>query len=425
MAMSEAQTFEARHSRWTRSGSVVSDLIVLVLIIVAIVGAVVGKLFVTALCGLVLVLVFVSRLWARLALVEVDYRCLPSNDRLMEGDSIDLALTIENRKPLPLPWLGVSEFVPTGLELEREGPPLRSHFGMNEIKETTSLGQYERVRFHHRLRAVRRGHYAFGPTRIVSGDIFGFYEARLDTPRRPPSLVVYPRTVPLPDFDLPSSRPIGDTWSRSQLVDDPTRPSGLREYRTGDTARRIDWKATARRNAVFVRTYDPSVSQRVVILLDCNTSDLERWSNRPEVLEAAVTGAASVAARSVELGYAVGIVSNGNTAGGLAPPVVAPGAGPDQMAALMSTLAGAGSMTTRPLEELVARYGPEVMPFGATIVYVAGVFRPTTVEFVTDLGWRGHRIVALYVGEEEPPEIPGLPIEDYRSVFTLPENADA
>ncbi|MDP6344781.1 MAG: DUF58 domain-containing protein [Alphaproteobacteria bacterium] len=424
MAFDDAVTFDSRHGRWTRSGSVVSDLIVVILIVVAIVGAAVGKLFVTALCGLVLVVAVVSRLWARLAFVDVDYRCFASNDRLLAGDVVDLTLVIENRKPLPVPWLGLTQTVPGGFEIEDREPDVHRHFGTNEIREATNLGQYERVTYHYRLRARRRGHFGFGPTRLVSGDIFGFYQARLELPRQPPGVVVYPRTVPLPDFDLPSRRPIGDVWSRSQLVDDPLRPSGLREYQTGDAARRIDWKATARRDAAFVRTYDPSVSQRVVILLECNSS-FERWRIHPDVLEAAVTAAASVAARSIELGYAVGVVSNGNTSDGLAPAVVAPGAGPNQLTALMTTLAGAGSRSTRPLEDLVARHGPEALPFGATVVYVAGAFLPPTVEYVTELGRRGHRILALYVGETDPPEIPGLPIEDYRAVFLPSGPADA
>jgi len=424
MAMINTQILEAGHKRWTRTGSVVSELIVLVLIIVAIVGAAAGEFLVTALCGLVLVLTIVSRIWARLALVDVDYQCLPSSDRLVEGDTIELTLSIENRKPLPVPWLSVAEALPEGLEHARDNRALRGFFKAPEIRDQASLGQYERVKFHHRLRAARRGHYAFGPTRIVSGDIFGFYEARLDSPRRPPSVVVYPRTVPLPDFDLPSRRPIGDSWSRSRLVDDPTRPSGLREYHSGDAARRIDWKATARRGEVFVRTYDSSIAQRVVILAECNTSE-EIWRTRPAILEAVVTGAASVARRSVELGYAVGIVSNGNIASELAPPMVAPGAGPDQLAALMTTLAGAGMLKTQPLEDLLERYGPEAMPAGATVVFVAGLFRPATVGIVADLARRGHQVVTLYVGDEDPPEIPNLPVEDYRGVFAVPENADA
>ena len=425
MADDAGQAFESGGGRWTRSGSVVSDVIVAMLFIVAIVGAAAGKLFIAALCGLVLVLVFVSRLWSRLALEKVEYRCVPSNDRLLVGDSFDLSLTLDNRKPLPLPWIGITEFVPTGLVLDRTDAAIRSQFGLMEIKETTSLAQYERVTFQHRLTARQRGHYAFGPSRIESGDIFGFYEVRLESHRRPTSLVVYPRTVPLPHFNLLASRPIGDTLSRKRRVDDLTRPSGLREYRPGDPAGRIDWKATARRDSVFVRTFDPSDAQRVVILVECNTSSIDRWNNRTGYLEAGITGAASVAVRAMELGCAVGLVVNGNIAGGIAPPVVPPGSGPDQITAVMTTLAGATSMTTKPLEEVVAQHGARAIPFGATIVYIAGVFRPAVTDYVVDLGRKGYRTVGLYVGDEAVPEIDGLPVEDYRGVFELPEAADA
>ncbi len=421
---------EARKTRWSRSGAVVSDLIILVLVIVAIVGAAAGEVIVAAICGMVLMLTFISRQWTRLALVKVDYACLPSRERLMEGDIFELTLMIENRKPLPLPWFTVSESLPEGLALVRPGRQEqlrqkdRRFFQEAAIRETTSLGQYERVRFHHRVRAVRRGHYGLGPTRIISGDIFGFYQARLDTPRQAPRIVVYPRTIQMPDFDLPPYRPIGDVSSRARLIDDPTRPSGLREYRSGDAARHIDWKATARRDAVFVRTYDSTVSQRVVILLECDTS-IERWRIHPGVLEAVVTGAASVALRTIELGYAVGLVCNGNSPYGPAPPMVAPGAGPDQLAALMTALAGATTHTTGLLEKLLGQYGTAALPPGATVVYVAGVFRPSTAAFVSELGRRGHRIMALCAAGEAPPEIPGLPVADYRAAFARPEGNDA
>ncbi len=422
MAMTESSLINDRSGRWRRSGGVVSDIIVMILIVVAIVGAANGKPFVAALCGFVLVVAFISRLWTRLALVEVEYDCTPSGGRMVEGDRVDLVLTIENNKPLPLPWLTVSELAPAGLRLARDAHLVFGQFRPTEIKETVGLGQYQRLTIRHSVIGARRGIYAFGPTKIVSGDIFGFYEARRDVPKRSPSLIVYPRTVPLPDFELPSLRPIGDAWSRSRLAEDPTRPNGVREYRTGDPMRRIDWKTTARRGEVFVRTYDPSVSQRVVIMLDCNVRDPRDWSERVEVLESIVVGAASVALRSVELGYAVGLVSNGISTSAGAPAVVTPSAGPGQLPALMTSLAGASSMASRSIQSLVTRFGAEAIPTGATIVYIAGVFHSGTVEYVVDLARRGHRIRALYAGNGAPPELPNLPIEDCRALFsTNPE----
>ena len=131
-----------------------------------------------------------------------------------------------------------------------------------------------------------------------------------------------------------------------------------------------------------------------------------------------------MAARSIELGFAVGIVCNDNLSSRLSTPVVALGAGPNQLAALMSTLAGVNALTRCSLEQMVARHWPEAMPFGSTLVYVAGYFRPSTVAFVSDLGRRGHRAMELYVGEGEPPLFSDLQIQDYRSVFAPPESAD-
>ncbi len=103
MTVGDASARNPGRQRWRRSGAVVPDLIVGILVIVAIVGAVGGKLFVTALCGLVLVLAVVSRAWARLALVEVDYQCHPTTDRLVVGESFELTLSVENRNRCPCP----------------------------------------------------------------------------------------------------------------------------------------------------------------------------------------------------------------------------------------------------------------------------------------------------------------------------------
>ncbi|HJV22191.1 MAG TPA: DUF58 domain-containing protein, partial [Holophagaceae bacterium] len=43
----------------------------------------------------------------------------------------------------------------------------------------------------------------------------------------------------------------------------------LREYRTGDSLRRIDWKATARSQKLISREYQDERDQQVLFLLDC------------------------------------------------------------------------------------------------------------------------------------------------------------
>ena len=73
-----AQDGVRERRRDERSGSVVSNLIVVVLVAVALVGAVCGKSLVAALAGLVLAIAVLARLWTRLALEEVTYACVAS-----------------------------------------------------------------------------------------------------------------------------------------------------------------------------------------------------------------------------------------------------------------------------------------------------------------------------------------------------------
>ncbi|MEX0762170.1 MAG: DUF58 domain-containing protein [Dehalococcoidia bacterium] len=399
------------------AGNALSDLFVILLVVVVIVGAATGAPLVAALGALAVVVAVVARVWSRLSLEEVYYEREPSTDHAFLGDEIEVTFTLENRKPLPVPWVKVTDFVPLGLEVLDVDAAAQPFMGGTEVVETNSLGRYERVRIRHRLKAVRRGHYRMGPAHLQSGDLFGLYPTRRDEQQSRWSLVVYPRTVPMPGFILPSARPIGDARSPVRLWDDPTRPNGVREYRPGDPVRSIDWKTTARRGELFVRTYDPSVSQYAVILMDAVTTDKPWEGFQPEVLEAAVTGAASVAMHAIDSGYRVGLVSNGIPPGERTRNVIPPGRGAAQLPLIMESLAMVRPMTVRTVEELVESRGAEAMPFGATVIYVAGQFQRGAVDYVARLSSRGHPVILLHVGEGEAPDLPGLDVRDMRRLF--------
>ena len=86
-------------------------------------------------------------------------------------------------------------------------------------------------------------------------------------------ITVYPRIVPLDGWELPSAKPMGDILSRNTLLDDPSRPRSVRGYLPGDPLKRIDWKLSAKRDELIVRTYDQSVSNDVVVMMESRTVD--------------------------------------------------------------------------------------------------------------------------------------------------------
>ena len=62
-----------------------------------------------------------------------------------------------------------------------------------------------------------------------------------------------------------------------------TEFDSLREYVRGDDVRSIDWRATARRKDVMVRTWRPERDRRVVILIDTGRTSAARIDDEPRL----------------------------------------------------------------------------------------------------------------------------------------------
>ena len=395
--------------------AVVSGLFEILLLVVVIVGASVGHALVVAVGALTFAVTMTARMWARLSLREVSYSVHPSTTRAFMGDEIELTISLENRKPLPVPWLRISEIVPEGIELLDEDS-FRPYLAGSEMSLVVGLGRYERLRLKRRIRALERGHYIVGPATLESGDLFGLHRSVSQTASPEWSLSVYPRIVQMPGFRLPSARPGGDVLTRRRLVEDVSRPAGLREYIPGDSIRSIDWKATARLNELQVRIYDPSMSHSVVVMLEIATSHSPWEGYRGDVLEAAVTGAASVALRATDLGYNVGLITNASMSSE-GHSFVRPGRSPSHMPAILDALARVRPVTVHSLDNVARRHITNNVPFGATIVLVCGLIRQGVAEFLLEMKHRGNPVMVLWTGRDAPPSIPGLDIRDTRRLF--------
>jgi uncharacterized protein (DUF58 family) len=385
----------------------------------AIAGAVAGEPLVAALAGLAVVVLFVSRLWSRLSLEDLQYERTVSTDRLFVGDEFEFVLTITNGKPLPLPWLHVRDHVPHGLDVL--GTEARSvHYRQAySLSASTSLAWYERVRFRYDIRASRRGYYRFGPANLESGDLFGLHTREERYEDTGPAVIVYPVTVPLPDLDLPSARPIGDSRSGPRMWEDPSLPSSLREYRAGDPVKHIDWKATARHREVRVRTYDPSAIHHVVVATDLATVRQPWEGVYSPYLERAVTAAASVVMRAFELGYHTGLITNGFAPAETARTAAIPGSGTEQLALILEALAMVRPITSGSIENLIDRQ-QDWIPYGATVVAVSPLFQDGLRDKLSDLKSRGHPVMAIHVGEPfEPDRALDYPVLCMGDVFDL------
>ncbi|MBN4064581.1 DUF58 domain-containing protein [Dehalococcoides mccartyi] len=406
----------ALHASRATSLNPLGDLFVLLLIVVVIVGAVSHEMLISAVGALAFVVAVASRIWAALSLEEITIDRSTSIDHAFQDDEIEITFTIENRKPLPVPWLEINEYVPRGLLIEGHKAVEQSYLGGAEMTVSASLGGYERIKIKRKITALSRGAYRLGKTRLRSGDLFGLYPSEASLEHTPWTIYVYPKIKAIPGFSLPAKRPIGDSLSRDRLWDDPSRPAGVREYRPGDPIKKIDWKTTARRGVMFVRQFDPSVSEQVVIFVESVTTDVPWEGYRSDVLEGTMTAAASIANHALDMGYKVGLVTNGVSSGSASHAIVLPGTGATQLTTLLESLAMVHPIGIRSLDEL-ARSRRGAVPPGATIIFVGGIYNPKTMIYLQGLKRTGHPVIVLHTGREDPPDYPDFEVRDGRGMF--------
>lgn len=113
-----------------------------------------------------------------------------------------------------------------------------------------------------------------------------------------------------------------------------TEFDSLREYVIGDDVRSIDWRATARRSDVVVRTWRPERDRRVLIVLDTGRTSAVRVLDAPR-MDASIEAALLLAALATKAGDRVELILFDRRVRGR----VAGATGPRVMAAFADTLA--------------------------------------------------------------------------------------
>lgn len=180
--------------------------------------------------------------------------------------------------------------------------------GAGANRHRVGLPPAESRRLRTPLRPTRRGDRladrvtirSFGPLRLAG---------------RQASLPVPGRLRVLPEFA--SRRHLPSRLARLRELDGRTavqvRGAGtefdsLREYVIGDDVRSIDWRATARRNEVVVRTWRPERDRRVLMVLDTGRLAAGRIGDLPRV-DASIEAALLLAALASRAGDRVDVIA--------------------------------------------------------------------------------------------------------------------
>jgi uncharacterized protein (DUF58 family) len=392
------------------------EIWVVLTVITVIAGLFAQNALVVALGVLIGVACYVAMMWARYSLHRVTYERIVPEDHAFPGETVAVDLRVANRKPLPLPWLDVRERFPADmLSMPPTGDEEFRVAGRADVMQTdwhTSVGGDQRVTRGYDLYCPDRGVYELGPTRLRSGDLFGlFNEERVED--RLTRIVVYPRTVEIGDLGLPARRPFGERPRGLRVFEDPSRVAGVRDYRPGDSLRRIDWNATARLGKLQARVYDPSSSQHLLICLNTQTI-VPAWKGHvPEMLERSVTVAASIARDAYDRRYSVGLIANGSFPESDRAIRIAPGQRPEQFIRMLEALAVISPFVLGPLSEMLDREEHR-LSHGTTIAVITGVMTVELASTLIRLRRRGHTVVVLSTSGDGFVEVlpESMPLQD-------------
>ncbi len=225
-------------------------------------------------------------------------------ERAFHGEDVPVKLEISNGGLLPVIWLRVQDSLPA--ELALTGPAL---LGTGSFKRVISLGPRSSVAFEYTVKARKRGYYQIGPLAAASGDVFGMgRENHMQGPSN--FLTVYPRTYILSNFRLPSRSPMGTLRHNQPMFEDPTRVLSKRDYQSGDSLRRVDWKATAAIGRLQVKQFEPSIALETAIFLNLNADEYD-VRVRFDSTELAIVIAASLANWVASNKQSIGLHTNG------------------------------------------------------------------------------------------------------------------
>jgi len=376
----------------------------------------VGQGLLALVCALLLLTAGMSWLWDRWSLTRVSYERELSHTRAFPGDEVELAIRITNRKPLPLSRLDIRDHIPAGLGVVGYDLKMDSD-GRQLLHRSTSMRWYEGLTWRYQIRCLERGAYRFGPVQIESGDPFGFYRTIHEITQRN-SLVVYPRLLPLDELGLPPCHPLGDLRAR-QLIRDPLRTVGVRDYHPDDPLKDIHWTATARAGALQTRVYETTTALDLAIFLDLDTFERYWEGIDADQVERLISAAATVARAGLEDGYAVGLYVNGAPAEFEQLVRLPPGRSPAQLERIMETLARLTPISITPMARML-RLATGALPWGATLLLISSIASEGTRAALLRQREHGRNVVWLYLGEDKPPQLPGVlvrhapPRDDWR-----------
>ena len=215
--------------------------------------AISGDFLLLSLWMAVLILLFASFSWTRLAIKKISVQRFSKVKALAAGSVFSERLEIKNNGRQARYLLQIED---QSNLLYRIHSRAVSQLGGGEIRVQT-------------IKALvnQRGFYPLGPTRVSTGDPFGFFSAYVTFPAEK-QLTVFPYSPPIPGFTTAGGNPSGEQDLLKRSAQPTPQAWGVREYQPRDPLNRVHWPLTLKKGQLMVKEFDRDTQTSVWIILD-------------------------------------------------------------------------------------------------------------------------------------------------------------
>ena len=297
-----------------------------------------------------------------------------SADRLFEGETLTVTVTVEAARPIAL--------------LELRGPlPAGAVLRAGRPRALMVLRAGESAEWSYDVRFPRRGVHDLGAVAVRIQDRLGLraWERRHVAPL---AVRVFPRIVPLRSVPRPvrTQPSVGDYVSSA--LGEGIEPGDVRQFAPGDRIKQVNWRASLRLGQLYVTERRRERNADVVLMLDT----LAEVGTPPETtLDLGVRAAASLAAAYLARKDRVGLLTYGGVIGW-----VRPASGLVQYERLAVGLLRADVVFTYVAKDLL-RVPARVLSPQALVLAITPLLDRRFSRAVLDLAARGFDLVVLVV----------------------------
>ncbi len=357
-------------------------------------GLITGRSLFYHLAYLFAALILLSFIWAWTGVSWVHLRRQTRARRAQVGRPLEERFAVRNSSSIPKLWLEV-----------RDESNLPGHLASQVVN---SLPSRQERAWTIRTICQQRGRYTLGPITLYSGDPLGLFKMRRAL--EPTSnIVVYPLTVEIPSFTLPTGLLPGGDALRRRTHYITTNAATVRDYVPGDSFNRIHWRSTARRDRLIVKEFELDPLSDVWLFLDMQqdvhtelpveeepiTEDVPFWVRPriyklpPSTEEYGVTAAASLAQFFLRRDRALGLVSYGQRR-----EIIQADRGERQLTKILETLAVLHAEGRVPLSEVIRGEAQQLVR-GSSVILITPSTNIRWIVAARQMERAGLRVVAV------------------------------